>query len=40
MEGIDADVTPEGDTVLMLVSDDDFSMIQRTLLLQFTLLEQ
>jgi hypothetical protein len=39
MEGIDAHVTPEGDTVLTLVSDDNFSMIQRTLLLQFTLVE-
>ena len=32
-------VTPEGDTVLTMVSDDNFSMIQRTLLLQFTLVE-
>ncbi|CCD88308.1 conserved protein of unknown function [Bradyrhizobium sp. ORS 285] len=39
LEGIDAHVTPEGETVLTLVSDDNFSMIQRTLLLQFTLLE-
>ena len=39
MEGIDAHVTPEGDTVLTLVSDDNFSLIQRTLLLQFTLVE-
>ena len=39
MEGIDAHVTPEGDTVLTLVSDDNFSMIQRNLLLQFTLVE-
>jgi hypothetical protein len=39
MEGIDAHVTPEGDTVLTMVSDDNFSMIQRTLLLQFTLVE-
>jgi hypothetical protein len=39
MEGIDAHVTPEGDTVLTLISDDNFSMIQRTLLLQFTLLK-
>ncbi len=39
MEGIDAFITPEGDTVLTLVSDDNFSMIQRTLLLQFTLLQ-
>ncbi len=39
MEGIDAHVTVEGDTVLTMVSDDNFSMIQRTLLLQFTLVE-
>jgi hypothetical protein len=39
LEGIDAHVTPEGDTVLTLVSDDNFSLIQRTLLLQFTLVE-
>jgi hypothetical protein len=39
MEGIDAHVTPEGETVLTLVSDDNFSMIQRNLLLQFTLVE-
>jgi hypothetical protein len=37
MEGIDAHVTAEGDTVLTMVSDDNFSMLQRTLLLQFTL---
>jgi hypothetical protein len=37
MEGIDAHVTEQGDTVLTLVSDDNFSLIQRTLLLQFTL---
>jgi hypothetical protein len=37
MEGIDAHVTVEGDTVLTMVSDDNFSLIQRTLLLQFTL---
>jgi hypothetical protein len=39
MEGIDAYLTPEGDTVLTLISDDNFSVIQRTLLLQFTLVE-
>jgi len=39
MEGIDAHVTPEGDTVLTLISDDNFSMIERTLLLQFTLVD-
>lgn len=38
-EGLDVHVTPEGDTVLTLVSDDNFSAIQRTLLLQFTLIE-
>jgi hypothetical protein len=37
MEAIDAHVTPDGDTVLTLASDDNFSMIQRNLLLQFTL---
>jgi hypothetical protein len=39
MEGIDTHVTPEGETVLTLVSDDNFSMLQRTLLLQFALVE-
>jgi hypothetical protein len=39
MEGIDAYVTPEGDTVLTMVSDDNFSFLQRTLLLQFTLVQ-
>jgi hypothetical protein len=39
MEGIDAHVTAEGETVLTMVSDDNFSPIQRTLLLQFTLVE-
>lgn len=38
-EGLDAHVTAEGDTVLTLVSDDNFSMLQRTLLMQFTLVE-
>jgi hypothetical protein len=39
MEAIDAHITPEGETVLTLVSDDNFSMVQRNLLLQFTLVE-
>ena len=39
MEGIDSHVTAEGDTVITMVSDDNFSMIQRNLLLQFTLVE-
>jgi len=40
MEGIDSHVTEDGETVLTMVSDDNFSMIQRTLLLQFTLVEE
>jgi hypothetical protein len=39
LEGIDAHVTSDGETVLTLISDDNFSMLQRTLILQFTLLE-
>ena len=39
MEGIDAHVTGDGATVLTMVSDDNFSMLQRTLLLQFRLVE-
>jgi hypothetical protein len=39
MEGIDAHVTDTGETVLTLISDDNFSPLQRTLLLQFTLVE-
>lgn len=37
MEGLDVHTTADGDTVLTMVSDDNFSLIQRTLLLQFTL---
>lgn len=39
MEGIDAHVTAGGETVLTLISDDNFSLLQRTLLLQFALAE-
>lgn len=39
MEGIDAHVTADGETVLTLISDDNFSLLQRTLLLQFTLVD-
>jgi hypothetical protein len=39
MEGIDAHVTGEGETVLTMVSDDNFSMVQRNLLLQFTMVD-
>jgi hypothetical protein len=39
MEGLSVHRTAGGELVLTLVSDDNFSMIQRTLLLQFTLAE-
>jgi hypothetical protein len=39
LEGLEAHIGPDGATVLTMVSDDNFSMIQRTLLLQFTLLD-
>jgi hypothetical protein len=39
MEGIDTHVTADGETMLTMISDDNFSPIQRTLLLQFRLLE-
>ncbi|KAA0078242.1 esterase-like activity of phytase family protein [Tardiphaga sp. P9-11] len=38
-EGLDVHVTSEGETVLTLISDDNFSMLQRTLLMQFVLVE-
>jgi hypothetical protein len=37
MEGLGVHRNAQGDTVLTLVSDDNFSVIQRNLLLQFTL---
>jgi hypothetical protein len=40
MEGLDAHIGADGATVLTMVSDDNFSMIQRTLLLQFTLMDE
>jgi hypothetical protein len=39
MEGLSVHRSAGGETVLTLISDDNFSMIQRTLLLQFTLAE-
>lgn len=39
MEGLAVHRTGEGETVLTLVSDNNFSAIQRTVLLQFTLVE-
>jgi len=38
-EGLDVHVTADGETVLTMVSDDNLSMLQRTLLLQFTLID-
>ena len=40
MEGLSVHRTAKGETVLTLVSDDNFSMLQRTILLQFTLLDR
>jgi hypothetical protein len=40
MEGMSVHKAASGETVLTLVSDDNFSIIQRTILLQFTLLEK
>jgi hypothetical protein len=39
MEGLSVHRSPGGETVLTLVSDDNFSTVQRTLLLQFVLAE-
>jgi hypothetical protein len=37
MEGLSVHRGPDGETVLTMISDDNFSSLQRTLLLQFTL---
>ena len=40
MEGLAVHRSPRSDTVLTLISDDNFSsFLQRTILLQFTLLD-
>jgi hypothetical protein len=39
MEGIAVHRSPSGETIITLVSDDNFSALQRTLLLQFALVE-
>lgn len=39
MEGIAVHRSPAGETIITLVSDDNFSALQRTLLLQFALIE-
>jgi len=38
MEGLDVRQTPDGDIMLTMVSDDNFSLLQRTMLLQFRLI--
>lgn len=39
MEGIAVHRSPQGDTIVTLVSDDNFNVLQRNLLLQFKLIE-
>ena len=39
MEGLSVHRAADGELVLTLISDDNFSPLQRTLLLQFTLAE-
>jgi len=39
MDGLDVHRDADGDLVLTMISDDNFSMLQRTLLLQFRLVE-
>ncbi len=38
MEGLDVHRSGDGDTILTMISDDNFSLLQRTLLLQFKLI--
>jgi hypothetical protein len=40
MEGLSVHRAADGNLVLTLVSDDNFSLLQRTILLQFTLMEE
>ena len=40
MEGLSVHRAASGELVLTLISDDNFSIIQRTILLQFTLAER
>jgi hypothetical protein len=39
MEGLDVHRDSDGEIVLTMISDDNFSLLQRTMLLQFTLVE-
>jgi hypothetical protein len=40
MEGIAVHRNAQGETIITLVSDDNFSAIQRNLLLQFALVDE
>ena len=40
MEGLSVHRAPDGALVLTLISDDNFSPLQRTVLLQFTLVDE
>jgi hypothetical protein len=40
MEGLGVHRRPDGGTILTLISDDNFSVLQRTILLQFKLIEE
>ena len=40
MEGISTHRTAAGDLILTMISDDNFSFLQRTILLQFKLIEE
>jgi len=40
MEGLSTHRTAAGDLILTMVSDDNFSFLQRTILLQFKLIEE
>jgi hypothetical protein len=40
MEAIDAHRNASGETILTIISDDNFSPLQRTLLLRFALIEE
>jgi hypothetical protein len=40
MEGLSAHRGPDGATILTMISDDNFSILQRTILLQFRLIDE
>ena len=40
MEGIAVHINTAGETIITLVSDNNFSVLQRNLLLQFALVEE